>query len=79
MFDLFQRKPKGQEVSLSISGMHCASCAMNIDGALEDTKGVFSSETSYAKARVKVIYDPEKLSQTQVVNVIKAQGYDVED
>jgi len=29
-----------QKIKLKINGMHCVSCAMNIDGDLEDTEGV---------------------------------------
>ena len=48
MLNLFKSKPKGEQVTLKITGMHCPSCAMNIDGALEDTAGVIEAETSYA-------------------------------
>ncbi len=77
MLHILKKKKEGQEVLLSIKGMHCTSCAMNIDGALEDTKGVYSSETSYAKAQVKVNFDPKQLSVDQLRNVISEQGYEV--
>lgn len=77
MLNVFKKKPKGQELILKIEGMHCTSCAMNIDGALEDTEGVFSSETNYAHAKVKVNYEAEKVSKAQLVKVIEGQGYQV--
>ena len=52
MWNIFKKKQQGKELILTIEGMHCTSCAMNIDGALEDTEGVFNSETSYAKSNV---------------------------
>ena len=36
-------------VTLKIVGMHCTSCAMNIDFELEDIKGVKEASTNYAK------------------------------
>ncbi len=44
-----------------ITGMHCTSCAMNIDGELEDTEGVKESSTNYAKQETEVEFDEKKL------------------
>ena len=55
--------------------MHCTSCAMNIDGELEDTQGVKTANTSYAKAITEVEYDSEKISAEQISTVIKNSGY----
>ena len=38
-----------KKIKLQIQGMHCSSCAMNIDFDLEDLDGVKSAKTSYAK------------------------------
>ena len=78
MFNLFQKKPQGEQITLKIKGMHCTSCAMNIDGALEDTDGVFSSETSYAQSKVNVSFDPKKIDQAKISQVIAQEGYEVE-
>ena len=77
MFNLFKKKLQGTEVKLKIEGMHCTSCAMNIDGALEDTAGVFRAETSYAKAEVSVDYNPDTLTEDEIKNVIIQQGYEI--
>jgi P-type Cu+ transporter len=58
-----------------ISGMHCTSCAMNIDGTLEDIEGVKSSSTNFAKSIVEVEYDPTKLSEDKIIKTIKSSGY----
>lgn len=63
------------KVKLKINGMHCTSCAMSIDGDLEDTKGVKKSNTSYAKQETEVEYDPEKLDEKRIIEVIKKTGY----
>ncbi len=78
MFNLFQKKPQGEQITLKIKGMHCTSCAMNIDGALEDTDGVLSSETSYAQSKVNVSFDPKKIDQVKISQVIAQEGYEVE-
>lgn len=50
--------------------MHCTSCAMNIDGELEDTEGVKEANTNYAKAQTEVTFDPEKISIDKITKVI---------
>lgn len=79
MFPLFKKKIAGSSTEFSIKGMHCPSCALNIDGALEDTPGIKSASTSYAKARVMVNYDPTSISKETIKKVIQEQGYQALD
>lgn len=69
-----------QTVKLNIFGMHCTSCAFNIDGELEDTEGVKESKTNYAKQQTEVTFDPEKISPDKIINIIKKldDSYDAE-
>lgn len=60
---------------LKIEGMHCSSCAMNIDFDLEDLEGVKSARTNYAKQESEVEFDEEKVSLEQVLEQIKNTGY----
>ncbi|MBI4080222.1 MAG: cation transporter [Candidatus Levybacteria bacterium] len=63
---------------LKITGMHCASCAMNIDGDLEDlVKGVKSAKTSYAKQECEVEFE-EEVKIEQIITQIKETGYQAE-
>lgn len=55
--------------------MHCTSCAMTIDMDLEDLEGVKSSNTLYAKEETEVEFDPDKASDTLVIDTIKKSGY----
>lgn len=64
-----------KKITLTISGMHCTSCAMNIDGELEDTDGVKQSCTNYAKAITEIEFDDDKLAQEKIVSIIKKVGY----
>lgn len=66
-----------QTIKLNIFGMHCTSCAMNIDGELEDTDGVKQSNTNYAKQETEVEFDEKKMSEEKIVEIIKAVGYAV--
>lgn len=64
-----------KKIKFSITGMHCTSCAMNIDGDLEDTKGIKSANTNYAKATTEVEFAEDTISETEIINVIKTTGY----
>ena len=63
------------KLKLKIEGMHCTSCAMNIDGELEDTEGVKSSSTNYAKQNTEVEFDDSKINLQKIINIIKTVGY----
>lgn len=69
-----------QKVILNIFGMHCTSCAMNIDGELEDTEGVKEAKTNYAKQQTEVTFDPEEISIDKIISIIKKldDSYDAE-
>ncbi|HSW88686.1 MAG TPA: heavy-metal-associated domain-containing protein [Candidatus Saccharimonadales bacterium] len=64
-----------KKITLQISGMHCTSCAMNIDGELEDTEGIKESNTNYAKQKTEVSYDPEKITEKKIIEIIQQVGY----
>ena len=58
-----------------ISGMHCTSCAMNIDGDLEDTQGIKQANTNYAKSQTEVEFDENKITDKKIINIIAKTGY----
>jgi len=60
-----------KKLTLKINGMHCTSCAMSIDGELEDTDGIKQSNTNYAKQKTEVTFDPEKITVDQIISIIK--------
>jgi copper chaperone CopZ len=64
-----------KKIKLQISGMHCTACVMNIDGELEDTKGVKSASTNYAKQTSEVEFDPEFLTENKILEIIESLGY----
>lgn len=63
-----------KKVTLKIEGMHCTSCAISIDGELEDA-GAKEANTNYAKQETEVVFDPQKLSEEKILEIIKKIGY----
>lgn len=77
MFNLFKKKPAGTKITLKLSGLHCTSCALNIDSELEDLPGIISTTTSYARQESTVIYDPQMASPANFNQIIEKLGYKV--
>ncbi len=63
------------KAKLKVSGMHCASCAANIDDALEELEGVERASTSYARSRTKLEFDEAKVDLESVRSVLGELGY----
>ncbi len=64
-----------KKIVFKIIGMDCAACTINIDGDLEDQEGVHSAKTSYAKAQTEVEFDPQKVTEYEILQIIKKAGY----
>jgi len=61
--------------TFAVSGMHCTSCGMLIDDALEDLAGVRSSATSLRTGVATVELDPTQCGPADVVTAIAEVGY----
>lgn len=68
-----------KKLKLKIDGMHCTSCAINIDMDLEDLEGVKSASTSYAREVCEVEFDESKLGISNIIESIKNSGYNVSE
>lgn len=66
---------KREEV-LRIVGMHCATCAINIQRALQKV-GVERAEVSLATEGARIVYDPEKVPPKAILEAVRRAGYDV--
>ncbi len=61
---------------LAIKGMHCGSCAMNIDEELEELGGVEEAKTSYRKQSTEVVFDETRINLEVIQNAIRRLGYE---
>jgi Cu+-exporting ATPase len=69
---------KTREISLKISGMSCASCAVSIEKALKRLDGVKSANVNFATERATVEYIPELVSILDLRKAVQDVGYGVE-
>lgn len=64
-----------KKILIKIDGMHCTACAMDIDGELEETEGIVTSNTNYARQQTEVEFEPGKITTTKILTVIQNRGY----
>jgi len=60
------------ETVLSVKGMHCASCAVNIGNALKKVSGVKDANVNYATSKALI---SGNVSADKLISVIKSKGY----
>ena len=66
-----------KKAEIKVSGMHCASCALNVEKSLKDLEGVENAQVNIGTEKATVEYDPEKLKLTELENAIENAGYGV--
>ena len=65
------------QANLSVVGMTCASCAANVEKALNETPGVVRANVNFASEKVAVKYDPAKVDLGRIKDVISQAGYGI--
>ncbi len=63
------------KVTLPVTGMSCAACAVSVESMLKSTPGVENAGVNYASQSVSVGYDPETVTLQQLNNVLNGIGY----
>ena len=62
-------------VRLDVDGMHCASCAARVEGALTAVDGVVGARVNLALNQASVDFDPERTGLDSLVSAVASQGY----
>ena len=61
--------------TFKIKGMHCASCAVNIERALKKSVGVTDAQVNYATETAQLVFDEIKTTPNQLSKIIEPLGY----
>lgn len=69
---------KEKTCDLSLSDMSCASCVAHIEGDLNKKDGVLEAKVNFATNSGRVTYDPNKISEEDIVATVKKAGYTAE-
>lgn len=66
-----------QEQTIAVEGMTCAGCEEAIQRALGRLDGVLRSSADHQAGQVEVRFDPERVSDDELAERIRAAGYEV--
>jgi Cu+-exporting ATPase len=70
-------EPEKKKAELKITGMHCATCAINIEESLSKLKDVSQAQVNLGTDSARVEFDPEKVKLSDLEKAVKDAGYDV--
>ena len=65
------------KITLPVTGMTCANCAMNIERAVKKLAGVTDARVNFASEQAAVSFNPAQLRVKDVVAKINSSGYSV--
>lgn len=66
-----------QNITLVITGMTCANCAVNLERQLKKLKGVISAKVNFASEKAAISFEPEEIALSVILQRIQALGFDI--
>ena len=60
-----------------IEGMNCDACASRIKGLVENEPGVRMADVSFSEGQARVLYDPQAVQESRLVDTIQRPGFRV--
>ncbi len=67
-----------KKISLSLSGMHCSSCALIIERSIKKLSGINQANVNFAAEKAIVLFDEKSASTEDIIQAIKKAGYKAE-
>jgi P-type Cu+ transporter len=65
------------ELTISIGGMHCATCALAVQDAVRAVPGVVDAKVNFALGKASVEYDSSEASLAELKAAVEGAGYSV--
>ncbi|MDF9746647.1 heavy metal translocating P-type ATPase [Natrinema salsiterrestre] len=65
-----------EETFLAVEGMHCSTCEGFLSQLGERESGIRTVEASYATDTARVVYDPNRLDEADLPEVLSGYGYE---
>jgi len=63
------------EINLIIEGIHCSACVWLNEKVLHKTDGVIEATINYTNNKAKVIWDPQDVKLSKIIETIRSIGY----
>lgn len=67
-----------EKTTLTVKGMHCASCAVIVEKALKKTGGVTNANVNFSTEKATVEFEPDVVKEEKFVEITKGLGYTAE-
>lgn len=67
-----------ENLILSVSKMHCATCAQKIEKELSGTKGVLNAVVNFSNEQAAITFDEQVIDEKKIVRIIEKTGYHAE-
>jgi dissimilatory sulfite reductase (desulfoviridin) alpha/beta subunit len=75
---LYQGKENSrQKITMDIAGMSCEKCVQRITRVLEGLPGVIDVKVNLAQGTAAVIFDPSRISPSEIENAVGQTGYEI--
>jgi len=68
-------EPEKKKAELKIAGMHCATCAVNIEESLSQIRDVANAQVNFGTEKAHVEFDPAKVSLGTLEKAVMDAGY----
>lgn len=72
-------KNKKNKASYTISGMHCASCAINLEKALKKNSDIKSASVNFGTKLASVEFEDKKANESEVRKIVEQAGFKIAD
>jgi len=63
------------EINLIVEGIHCSACVWLNEKVLHKTDGVIEASINYTNNKAKVVWDPEEVKLSKIIETIRSIGY----
>ncbi len=67
-----------QTLQAHVGGMDCGGCAKTIAANLQQLPGIAEATVNFASERLNVTYNPQQVSETDIIQPVTSLGYTVE-
>ena len=67
--------PQTETAILKVENMTCAGCALTAEKSLTSIDGVVAASVTFESGKARVIYDPTRVNQEDLVSAIERAGY----
>jgi len=62
---------------MPVTGLSCSNCALAIESRLNKMSGVIDVHVDFASEKLNLVFDPEKISELEIIATLKQIGYGV--